>query len=117
MYFQYNPRDTVWSRKDLHWGHAVSRDLLHWKELAPALCPKQDDSCYSGSAIVDWNNVSGLQTGAEPPLLAFFTSTGREECLVFSNDRGRTFTEYSGNPVIRHSGRDPRIFYHEESSR
>ncbi len=117
LFFQYNPNGKVWSRKDMHWEHAVSSDLLHWQELPPALFPKGDDVCYSGSAIVDWNNVSGLQTGNEPPLLAFFTSTGRGECLVFSNDGGRTFSEYPGNPVIRHRGRDPRILYHEESSR
>ena len=84
LYFQHNPYDTVWSHNDLHWGHAVSSDLLHWQELPLALFPKNDDACYSGSAVIDWKNVSGFQTADEPPLLAFFTSTGRGECLVYS---------------------------------
>lgn len=115
LYFQHYPYDTVWN--DMHWGHAVSRDLLHWEELPIALYPKKDDFCFSGSAIIDHQNTAGFQKGDEPPLLAFFTSTGRGECLVYSNDRGRTFTEYEKNPVVKHRGRDPKVFYHEETEK
>lgn len=111
LFFQHNPSDVVWG--NMHWGHAVSRDLLHWKELPIALYPKENDFCFSGSAVVDVHNIAGFQAGSEPPLLVFFTSTGRGECLAYSNDGGRTFTEYSGNPVVRHRGRDPKVIYHE----
>lgn len=113
LYFQHNPGGLVWG--DMHWGHAVSRDLLHWEELPVALYPKENDFCFSGSAIVDHENLCGFQTGSSPALLAFYTSTGRGECLVYSNDNGRTFQEYEGNPVVKHSGRDPKVIYHEET--
>lgn len=113
LYFQHNPGGLVWG--DMHWGHAVSRDLLHWEELPVALYPKENDFCFSGSAIVDHENLCGFQTGSSPALLVFYTSTGRGECLVYSNDNGRTFQEYEGNPVVKHSGRDPKVIYHEET--
>lgn len=115
LYYQHFPYGLNCNFRNMHWGHAVSRDLLHWEELPIALYPRENDFCYSGSAVIDWDNVTGFQTGDEPPLLAFFTSTGRGECLAYSNDRGRTFTEYEGNPIIRHNGRDPKVFYHPES--
>ncbi len=108
LYFQHNPDAPDWG--NLHWGHARSRDLLHWEELPSALKPRSaDDLCFSGSAILDTENVSGLGEPGRPPLLACYTSTGRGECLAFSLDGGMTFREYAGNPVIRHSGRDPRV--------
>ncbi len=108
LYFQHNPADTGWD--NMHWGHAVSEDLLHWRELPLALVPKSpDDLCFSGSAFLDRNNVSGLGRDGIAPVLAYFTSTGRGECLVSSLDGGVTFTEYSGNPVVSHAGRDPKV--------
>ena len=71
----------------------------------------------SGSAVVDRANTAGFQTGKEAPLVAAYTSTGRGECIVFSNDRGRTWTEFSGNPVVRHEGRDPRLLWHGPTKR
>jgi len=116
IYFQHNPYG--WSWGNMHWGHAVSADLVHWRELPIALYPPvYDDMAYSGSAVVDVANTSGWQQGDEPPLVAAFTSTGRGECIVHSSDRGRTWTEFEGNPVLRHSGRDPRLLWHEPSRR
>ena len=108
MFFQHNPAAPDWG--NIHWGHAVSTDLLHWQELPIALKPKsENDLCFSGSAILDTENASGFGSRENPPLLVYFTSTGRGECLAYSLDGGMTFEEYGNNPVIRHSGRDPRV--------
>jgi fructan beta-fructosidase len=111
LYYQHNPYGWKWG--NMHWGHAVSRDLVHWTELPIALYPREfGDWCFSGSAVVDHKNTAGFQTGDEPALVAAYTSTGRGECIAFSNDRGRTFTEYEGNPVVRHQGRDPKLIWY-----
>lgn len=114
LFYQHNPYGWGWG--NMHWGHAVSRDLFHWQELPTALFPKAwGDFAFSGSAIVDQHNDAGFQKGSEPALLAFFTSTGRGECLAYSNDRGRTWQEYEKNPVVKHVGRDPKIVWHDRS--
>ena len=116
LFYQHNPYGWDWG--NMHWGHAVSRDLVRWTELPIVLYPKQyGDWAFSGSAVVDHRNTSGFGTGSAPPLVAAFTSTGRGECLVYSLDRGRSWTEYPGNPVVRHSGRDPRLLWHEPTHR
>ncbi len=112
LYYQHNPYGVQWG--NMHWGHAVSRDLVHWTELPIALYPQQfGDWCFSGSALVDTNDTAGFQKGSEPPIVAAYTSTGRGECIVYSNDGGITFTEYEGNPVIKHKGRDPKVIWYE----
>jgi fructan beta-fructosidase len=116
LYYQHNPYGWDWG--NMHWGHAVSPDLVHWQELPIALYPHQfGDWVFSGSAVVDSSNTGGFQTGREAPLVAAYTSTGRGECIVFSNDRGRTWTEFSGNPVVKHNGRDPRLLWHSPTKR
>ena len=116
LFYQHNPYGWEWG--NMHWGHAVSRELVHWTELPLALYPKEyGDWCFSGSAVVDRRNTSGFGSGDRPPLVAAFTSTGRGECIVFSNDRGRTWREYAGNPVVQHAGRDPRLLWHEPTKR
>ncbi len=111
LYYQHNPYGVQWG--NMHWGHAVSEDLVHWKELPIAIYPQQfDDWVFSGSAVVDVNNTSGFGRGGEPPIVAAYTSTGRGECIVYSNDDGRTFTEFEGNPVVRHAGRDPKVIWY-----
>jgi fructan beta-fructosidase len=97
----------------MHWGHAVSTDLVRWKQLPIALYPKAyKDDVFSGSAVIDAANTSGFKSGTRDLLAAMYTSTGRGECLVYSNDSGRTFTEYAGNPVLAHAGRDPKVFWY-----
>lgn len=114
LYFQLNPYS--WFDGQKHWGHAVSTDLVHWQELSVALYPRRyGDDVWSGSAIVDKENTSGWKKGDGDLLVAAFTSTGRGECIAYSNDRGRTWTEYAGNPVLKHTGRDPRLLWHAPS--
>lgn len=106
LFFQHNPYGCKWG--NMHWGHAVSKDLVHWQELGEALYPRQyGDWCFSGSA---WY-------GGPNQLLLAFTSTGRGECIAMSTDFGRTWTEQPGNPVVKHQGRDPRLLWHAPSQR
>lgn len=112
LFYQHNPYGCCWA--NMHWGHAVSRNLVHWQELPIALYPwtMAKDHCFSGSAAVDWNNTAGFQKGEEKPLVAAFTDTGCGEAIAYSNDRGRTWTYWPGNPVVKHSGRDPKIIWY-----
>jgi fructan beta-fructosidase len=114
LYYQHNPYGWAWG--NMHWGHAVSKDLLHWEELPISIYPhKFGDWAFSGSAVVDAANTSGWKSGDGDLLVGAYTSTGRGECIVYSNDRGRTWTEYDGNPVVKHQGRDPRLLWHAAS--
>ena len=110
------------------WGHAVSTDLVHWKELPHAIYPDKLGTIFSGSAVVDHHNTSGFRTGNESPIVCFYTSAGDlvrppvpfTQSLAYSNDRGRTWIKYSGNPVLKHivgSNRDPKVFWHEATRR
>ena len=118
LYFQHNPYGWPWG--NMHWGHAVSTDLLHWTQLKEAIFPvvKEgvvNDAAFSGTATVDPNNTAGFRKNGVDPIIAAYTSTGRGECLQVSYDRGRTFIDYEGNPVVKHEreGRDPKIFWYE----
>jgi len=113
LFFQYNPYEVKWG--NMHWGHAISKDLVHWKELPITLYPtRYGDHPYSGSAVVDWYNTAGFKKGREDPIVLIYPSTGRGICLAYSTDRGRTFTQYAGNPLhTPNIGGDPRVFWHE----
>lgn len=126
LFFQYHPFGMTWG--PMHWGHAVSKDLLTWEELPVALEPDEHGTIFSGSAVVDWNNTTGFFE-EEPGLVAIFThhkelpDTGKVtqyQSLAFSKDKGRTWMKYEGNPVLRHESyvdfRDPKVFWHEPSS-
>jgi fructan beta-fructosidase len=126
QHYPYSSQPTSTSDWPMHWGHAVSRDLVHWRELPVALYPEGALSIWSGSAVVDEDNRSGLQKGNEKSLVAFFTLanvkrmlTGKGQSfsqgLAYSNDRGRTWTPYSGNPVlpsVTAFNRDPRVIWY-----
>jgi len=112
LFFQHNPFAINWG--SMHWGHATSQDLIHWKEQAITLYPcSMDDMAFSGGGLVDAGNTSGFQVGEEEPIILAFTSTGRGECLAISLDNGETFHEYPGNPILTHRGRDPKIIRYE----
>jgi len=115
LFYQYCP--TALRHADRFWGHAVSKDLIHWEELPIALSPfiQAKGQCFSGSTVVDHQNTAGFQTGAKPPLVAVFSDfgAGGGEALAYSNDHGRTFTYYDKNPVLKHRGNDPRVIWYE----
>ncbi|MFI1356759.1 GH32 C-terminal domain-containing protein [Streptomyces sp. NPDC020898] len=115
LFYQYNPNGNSWG--DMSWGHAVSRDLVHWEELPLALSHDDEEMVFSGSAVVDWNNTTGFGTKKNPPMVAIYTSAYKDggkqaQSLAYSTDRGRTWTKYQGNPVIdigSDNFRDPKV--------
>ena len=124
LFYQHNPFGTVWGH--MSWGHAVSRDMLHWEHLPVALREENGVMIFSGSAVVDRDNSSGFcrPEGADRScLVAIYTGHGHDkqtQNLAYSNDRGRTWTKYAGNPVIDlglKDFRDPKVFWHEPSKR
>jgi len=110
------------------WGQAISRDLVHWKDVDTSY-PQQD--MWSGTGVVDWSNTSGLGVNGQPPILLFYTHMGKagkseerpgEQYLVYSTDGCETMTDYPGNPVVPKiedslpkagPNRDPKIFWYE----
>jgi fructan beta-fructosidase len=126
MFYQHNPFGWAWG--NMTWGHAVSKDLVHWQELGDALYPDKLGTMFSGSGVVDWQNTTGFQTGAEPPLITIFTNAGSvnpwsegkpfTQGIAYSNDRGRSWTKYKGNPVqghINEGNRDPKVIWWEKT--
>ncbi len=113
FFWQSNPFGPNWA--NMFWGHAVSKDLVHWRELPVALYPRvmAAGHCFSGSANIDHNNTAGWQTGDEKVMVAAFTDTARGEALAVSNDRGRTWKYIDENPIIKHGGRDPKLVWYE----
>ena len=109
LFYQHNPYDIHWG--NMTWGHAISKDLVHWTEYKSALNPDSLGTMFSGSAIIDKNNTAGW--GANTMVL-FYTAAGKEmtQNIAYSTDNGRNFTKYSGNPILG-PNRDPKVFYYE----
>ena len=123
LFYQHNPFGKKWGY--MHWGHAISTDLVHWEHLPVALFPDNDSKdsieCteFSGSGLVDQDNLTGLQSGEEKTLLLFYTSQKCGQRLAFSNDKGRTWKKYDKNPILAFDetddARDPKVFWHQAS--
>lgn len=123
LFYQSNPFGDVWG--NMSWGHAVSENLLDWKELPVAIACDDDEAIFSGSVVFDASNSSGLGTAATPPLVAVYTSAYSEtsprhgiqaQSLAYSLDDGLTWTKYQANPVLNRGSadfRDPKVFLYE----
>jgi fructan beta-fructosidase len=117
LFYQHNPFGNTWGH--MSWGHAVSRDLVHWEHLPVAIAEEGDEAIFSGSAVVDERNTSGFGTRSNPPMVAIYTSAtpgDQTQSLAYSTDRGRTWTKYAGNPVLDDPDRDfrdPKVFWYE----
>lgn len=117
LYYQYNPYASVWG--NMNWGHATSRDLVHWKHEPVAIAPDALGTIFSGSAVVDADNTSGLGAGT---VVAFYTSASERQMqsMAYSTDGGKTFTKYAGNPIVTShvpDFRDPKVIWHEPTRR
>ncbi len=120
LFFQHNPYGWAWG--NMHWGHAISQDLIHWTQQEEALYPDAMGPMFSGSGVVDWNNTSGFGKDGEPPLVLIYTAAGNPtvQCLAYSNDNGATFRKCALNPVVKQitgGNRDPKVFWHEPTKK
>ncbi|MEK5253250.1 PfkB family carbohydrate kinase [Paenibacillus sp. FSL F4-0125] len=127
LFYQYHPYSNKWG--PMHWGHAISEDLIHWQHAPIALFPDEHGAIFSGCCVVDWNNSSGLFKDSHG-LVAIFThadihpETGQprqRQSLAYSSDKGQTWQKYNGNPVLAENDlidfRDPKVFWHAHSKR
>ncbi|WP_300725738.1 DUF4980 domain-containing protein [uncultured Bacteroides sp.] len=121
LYYQYNPYGSKWG--NMHWGHSVSKDLIHWEHLSPAIARDTLGHIFSGSTVVDKNNTAGYGKDA---LIALYTSAsdehGQIQCMAYSTDNGRTYTKYENNPVLTpfdglKDFRDPKVFWYEPAQK
>lgn len=117
LYFQHNPYGSKWG--NMHWGHSVSKDLIHWEHLDPAIARDTLGHIFSGSTVIDHNNSAGYGKDA---MIALYTSAsderGQIQSMAYSTDNGRTFTKYENNPVLTpfdglKDFRDPKVFWYE----
>ncbi|PWI32611.1 glycosyl hydrolase family 32 [Vibrio albus] len=128
LFYQYHPFDTVWG--PMHWGHAVSEDFINWTHMPVALAPDERGACFSGSAVVDRNNSSGLfdEQAEQPGVVAFYTANYvpedgsnwiQSQHIACSQDGGIKWDKIESNPVVDNPGlkdfRDPKVSYHDES--
>ncbi|MGQ1788338.1 glycoside hydrolase family 32 protein [Saccharicrinis sp. GN24d3] len=128
LFYQYYPDSTVWG--PMHWGHAVSNDLVNWEYLPIALYPDSLGYIFSGSAVIDWQNTTGFGSKDNPAMVAIYTyhnidgeragkNNYQYQALAYSLDKGRTWKKYKNNPVLPNPGirdfRDPKVIWHEES--
>ncbi len=115
LYYQYYPEGTVWG--PMHWGHSVSKDLIHWDNLPTALFPDSIGMIFSGSCVIDRHNTAGF---GENAVVAIYTSADKtqSQSIAYSTDGGVSFVKYEGNPVLEGDipdFRDPKVFWDEQS--
>ncbi len=123
MFYQHNPTAITW--ENMHWGYAVSDDLIHWEEKDMALFPDENGTMFSGSAVIDTKNVTGLKENENDVILLFFTCAGNTseasknkpfiQRLAYSTDGGKTFVKYEKSLIeqICKENRDPKVIYYE----
>jgi len=123
LFYQYNPFGNKWGH--MSWGHAISKDLVHWEQLPVAIPETDSMMIFSGCSVVDELNTSGFGKNGIPPLVAIFTGhyqkrKNQAQCLAYSNDRGRTWVMYKDNPVLDLNSadfRDPKVFWYAPHKR
>ena len=121
------------------WGHAISKDMINWRELPLAITPDELGWAYSGSGVIDRYNTSGLfeedpsDPDYTPPgsrIVLFYANVAGDtthgyakESMAYSTDGGQTFIKYEGNPVVKNPGnmygaglRDPKVFWYEDET-
>ena len=116
LYFQYNPYGSTW--ENMTWGHATSRDLVHWQYEGTPIEPDALGTIFSGSAVVDSANTAGFGKNA---IVAMYTSAAESQTqsLAYSTDGGKTFTKYSDNPTLTAKEpdfRDPKMIWNEATN-
>ena len=117
LFYQHNPYGSKWG--NMHWGHAISKDLINWEHRPAAITPDALGTIFSGSAVVDTDNTAGFGAGA---IVAIYTqnSDRQVQSIAYSTDNGRSFTKYENNPVLTSDARDfrdPKVFWHKETQR
>lgn len=130
LFFQYYPNKAVWG--PMHWGHAISNDLLHWKQQPIALYPDSLGYIFSGSAVIDTLNSTGFGVNGKIPMIAIFTqhdpagekagtNNFQNQSIAYSLDSGKSWTKYSGNPVLKTPGlkdfRDPKVSWYPDQNK
>jgi len=124
LFFQYNPSGNTWG--NISWGHAISRDLVHWKQLPVAIPADANELVFSGSAVIDYRNTTGFGTPGRPAMVAIYTSTHpdgtQQQAIAYSLDEGRSFTKYGvvlptpdpqdPNSQPSNNFRDPKVFWY-----
>jgi len=130
MFYQHYPESSVWG--PMHWGHATSKDLIHWEHQPIALFPDSLGYIFSGSVVVDVNNTTGFAKRGETPLVAIFTHHDpkgerekkidyQNQSLAYSLDDGKSWVKYEGNPVLKNPGivdfRDPKVMWYEKDKK
>jgi len=121
VFYQFNPATTSRGAGfDMHWGHSVSKDLVHWEEWPVAIFPDASGQCYSGTTVMQQHPIPGLNEGVKLPAPAMFFSatTPFSQHLATTPDGGRSWKRYAGNPVVPNmdqGDRDPKVIWHEAS--
>ncbi|GAB3994959.1 glycoside hydrolase family 32 protein [Spirosoma daeguense] len=121
LFYQHNPYEREW--ENMSWGHAVSKDMVHWQELPTALSPDSLGTMFSGSTVIDYTNTAGFNKGNTPAMVAFYTVDNPDkqiQCMAYSLDKGRSWTKYNKNPLIDSKAkwnskdtRDPRVIWYK----
>lgn len=116
MFYQHNPAEPNWG--NMHWGHAESRDLIHWEQKDIALFPDERGAMFSGCALSDNKNILGKNKGNEKAMLLFYTTTAPFcQYMSYSVDNFKTIKRYGDRPVVPHieaNNRDPKVIFCEE---